>query len=108
MYCPGNPVVRLKQAGINLNNLTDLFLTHFHPDHVSGVPSLLMSMWLLGRRAPLDIYGLSYTLDRIEKMMGFYEWEQWPDFFPVTFHRLPDAPMTLALKCDEFQIFTSR
>jgi len=105
--CAGNPVVRLKQAGIDLGSLTDLFLTHFHPDHVSGVPSLLMSMWLLGRRAPLDIYGLHYTLDRIEKLMGFYEWAQWPDFFPVIFHRLPAERMTRALHCDEFTIFTS-
>jgi ribonuclease Z len=105
--CTGSPVVRLKQAGIDLDDLTDLFLTHFHPDHVSGVPSLLMSMWLLGRREPLDIYGLHYTLDRIEKLMGFYEWAQWPDFFPVIFHRLPAECMNLALHCDEFQIFTS-
>lgn len=105
--CAGSPVVRLKQAGIDLNNLTDLFLTHFHPDHVSGVPSLLMSMWLLGRSDSLEIYGLSYTLDRIEKIMGFYEWEHWPNFYPVTFHHLPEEPMTLALECDEFNIFTS-
>ena len=105
--CAGNPVVRLQQAGIELNTITDIFLTHFHPDHVSGVPSLLMSMWLLGRRAPLDIYGLHYTLDRIEKLMGFYEWEQWPDFFPVVFHRLPNERHTLAFNSAEFQIFTS-
>lgn len=105
--CAGNPVVRLKQAGIGINNLTDLILTHFHPDHVSGVPSLLMSMWLLGRSAPLDIYGLHITLDHLESMMSLYEWEQWPDFFPVRFHRLSEEPMSLALKCDEFQIFTS-
>ncbi len=105
--CAGNPVVRLQQAGIALDSLTDLFLTHFHPDHISGAPSLLMSMWLLGRRAPLNIYGLHYTLDRIEKLMGFYEWDQWPDFFPVIFHRLPAERMTLALDCDEFRIFTS-
>ena len=105
--CVGNPVVRLKKAGIDLNSLTDLFLTHFHPDHIAGVPALLMSMWLLGRRARLDIYGLHHTLDRIEKLMGFYEWDQWPDFFPVAFHRLPSEPLTLALQCAEFQIFTS-
>ena len=61
--CTGSPVVRLKKAGIDLNSLTDIFLTHFHPDHVAGIPSLLMSMWLLGRRDPLNIYGLQYTLD---------------------------------------------
>jgi ribonuclease Z len=105
--CVGNPVVRLKEAGIDLNRLTDIFLTHFHPDHVAGVPSLLMSMWLLGRRDRLDIYGLQYTLDRIERLMDFYEWGHWPDFFPVTFHRLPAEPLIQALACDEFQIFTS-
>lgn len=105
--CVGNPVVRLKKAGIELDKLTDIFLTHFHPDHVSGVPSLLMSMWLKGRRTPLDIYGLHYTLDRVEKLMGFYEWDQWPDFFPVIFHRLPAETMALAFRSDEFRIYTS-
>ena len=105
--CAGSPIVRLKQAGIDLSKLTDLFLTHFHPDHVGGVPSLLMSMWLLGRRQPLHVYGLHYTLDRIEKLMGFYEWDQWPDFFPVVFHRLPAEKMTQALVSDQFRIFTS-
>jgi ribonuclease Z len=105
--CAGSPVVRLKQARIQLNALTDLFLTHFHPDHVAGVPSLLMSMWLLGRKEPLDVYGLPDTLDRMQKLMGFYEWEQWPDFFPVRFHRLPAKNLHPALKCDDFQIFTS-
>ena len=105
--CSGSPVVRLKKAGIDLNSLTDIFLTHFHPDHVAGIPSLLMSMWLLGRRDPLTIYGLQYTLDCIEKLMGFYEWDQWPDFFPVTFNRIPAQKLTLAMQSDEFLIYSS-
>lgn len=105
--CIGSPIVRLKKAGIDLNSLTDIFLTHFHPDHVAGIPSLLMSMWLLGRRDPLTIYGLQYTLDCVEKLMGFYEWDQWPDFFPVIFIRLPAQNLTLALESDEFRIYTS-
>jgi ribonuclease Z len=105
--CAGSPVVRLKQAGIKMNELTDLFLTHFHPDHVAGVPSLLMSMWLLGRKDPLDVYGLDHTLDRVEKLMGFYEWEKWPNFFPVRFLRLPAKNRASALETEEFQIFTS-
>lgn len=68
--CVSNPILRLQRAGVEFDNLTDLILTHFHPDHVSGVPLLLMNMWLMGRRRSLSIYGLHHTLDRIEGLMG--------------------------------------
>ena len=105
--CVSNPVLRLPKAGIEFNSLTDMLLTHFHPDHVSGVPLLLMNMWLLGRRQPLNIYGLHHTLDRIEDLMGFYEWDHWPNFFPVAFHRLPHEEMTPVMENNEFRVFAS-
>jgi ribonuclease Z len=105
--CVNNLILRLRRVGLDFNNLTDLILTHFHPDHVSGVPLLLMNMWLLGRRHPLDIYGLHHTLDRIEDMMGFYDWASWPNFFPVAFHRLPQEEKTLVLESAEFRILAS-
>jgi ribonuclease Z len=105
--CVSNPIIRLQQAGIDFNNVTDLILTHFHPDHVSGVPLLLMNMWLMGRKKRLDIYGLHYTLDRVEDLMGFYGWEEWPNFFPVVFFRLPSEEQTQVLESDEFNIKAS-
>lgn len=102
-----NPILRLEQAGLDFNDLTDMILTHFHPDHVSGVPLLLMNMWLMGRDAPLNIYGLHYTLDRVEGLMGFYNWSSWPNFFPVIFHRLPIKEMTLVLDCPDFKVHAS-
>jgi len=105
--CVSNPIVRLPEAGLEFDRLTDIILTHFHPDHVSGVPLLLMDMWLLGRKLPLNIYGLAYTLDRVEKLMEFYDWATWPHFFPVSFNRLPAAEMTPVLTTDEFRIFAS-
>jgi len=105
--CVGNPLVRLTQAGLDLKNLTDLFLTHFHPDHVSAVPLLLMNMWLLGHQRLINIYGLHPTLDRMEKLMDAFGWQDWPDFFPVAFHRLPAEKMTLALEDEEFRIHIS-
>ena len=105
--CVNNPIHRLEKAGVDFMGLTDLILTHFHPDHVSGVPLLLMDMWLRGRQKPIDIYGLHHTLDRIEQLMGMYSWEDWPDFFPVAFHRLPADENTLLLKCDEFKVISS-
>jgi len=105
--CAGNPLVRITKAGLDYRRLTDLFLTHFHPDHVSGAPLFLMNMWLLGRQQPLDIYGLHHTLDRIEQLMDAFGWQDWPAFFPVVFHRLPADKMTLALEDDEFRIHIS-
>jgi len=103
----GNSILRLKQVGIDHNNLTDLILTHFHPDHVSGVPSLLMNMWLLGRRHELNIYGLRYTLERLEKLMDFYDWATWPNFFPVHFRNLPEEEKALLFESREFRIYSS-
>ncbi len=105
--CVSTPRVRLARVGITLDQITDLILTHFHPDHVSGVPLLLMNMWLTGRQRPLRIYGLHHCLERIEDMMGFYHWENWPEFFPVAFHRLPEREGVLVLEKKEFRILSS-
>jgi ribonuclease Z len=105
--CVNNPIVRLKKAGLEVENITDLILTHFHPDHVSGVPLLLMDMWLMGRKNELRIFGLDYTLDRLETMMGLYGWDAWPDFFPVQLHRVPEKDMTVVQENDQWRIYSS-
>lgn len=102
-----NPILRLEQAGLDFNDLTDIVVTHFHPDHASGIPLLLMDMWLMGRQKPLNIYGLHYTLDRVEGLMGFYNWSDWPNFFPVVFYRLPLKEMTPVLTCNDFIVHAS-
>ena len=105
--CVDSTILRLKRIGVDFNYLSDLILTHFHPDHVSGVPQLLMNMWLMGRILPLNIYGLHHTLDRIEDLMGFYGWSEWSDFFPVVFNRLPMQDMFSVFECEEFHIFAT-
>ena len=105
--CSGNPLLRLEKAGLDFNDLTDVVITHFHPDHVSGLPLLLMDMWLMGRTRPLDIYSLHYTVDRVEDLMRAFGWAEWPDFYPVAFHRLPQAEMTRVLDCPDFKVVSS-
>lgn len=105
--CVGTAVVRLERAGINLDDIQDIILTHFHPDHVSGLPLLLMNMWLLGRQSPLRIYGLNHCLRRVEDMMSSYQWENWPEFFKVSFHRLPESESELVLENQDVRIFSS-
>lgn len=105
--CAANPVVRLKQAGLDFQHLTDLILTHFHPDHVYGTPLLLMDMWLMGRQAPLRVYGLHHCLQRMEDLMAAYHWDEWPNFFPIAFHRLPERENMLVLDNADFRIISS-
>ncbi len=102
--CVGNPILRLEQAGLDFNDLTDIVITHFHPDHVSGLPLLLMDMWLRGRTKPINIYGLDYTVERIEKLMDLYNWKDWPDFYTVKFERLPESENAMVLDCPDFKV----
>ncbi len=105
--CPGNPIVRLGQAGFAINRVTDIILTHFHPDHVAGFAPLLMSMWLLGRKQPLVVHGLAATLDRAQKMMDLYDWDEWPGFYPVQFRPVAMEEQSVVMAEPEIRVFAS-
>ena len=102
--CGTNPMGKLHKLGIHDERLQDVILTHFHPDHVSGFPNMLMHMWLLGRQAPLRVYGLHHCVNRTEDMMAAFVWETWPDFFPVTFHRVMERNDAPLLENEDFHI----
>ena len=102
--CGSNPLGKIHKLGIRDESLQDIILTHFHPDHVSGVPNMLMHMWLLGRKAPLRIYGLNHCVNRVDDMMMFFSWDRWPTFFPVTFHRVQERDHAPLMENDDFRI----
>ena len=106
--CVGNPIVRLQEAGIDPQSVTDLILTHFHPDHISGVPLLLMDLWLMGRKKPLHIYGLESVLDKFEKMMELFEWEEWGGFYPVHLHPVINPDRTSIINRVNLQVQASK
>jgi ribonuclease Z len=105
--CSGTPNVRLNLAGLSLDSVDDLVLTHFHPDHVSAVPLFLMNLWLMGRSKSLRVYGLHHTLERIEDLMSAFRWDNWPNFFQVAFHRLPERERVTVLERETFRIISS-
>jgi len=57
--------IRLYQIDVSLSALDAVFLTHFHHDHLVGLPDIWMSGWLpppFGRRStPFEIWGPTGT-----------------------------------------------
>src|SRR3954453_3792577 len=53
----GEGTQRQLVRSVGLIELEDIFITHFHADHVLGLPGLLKTFSLRGRERPLTVYG---------------------------------------------------
>ena len=46
-----------RRAGVNLMKMDAVCLTHYHGDHIFGLPGLLQTLGCQGRTRPLALYG---------------------------------------------------
>ena len=44
-------------GALNPRQLHIAFVTHLHSDHTLGLPDLVLTPWVMGRTAPLELYG---------------------------------------------------
>lgn len=99
-----NPLGKIQKLGISDNELRDIVLTHFHSDHVGGVPNMLQHMWLLGRRSPLNFYGLHHCINRMKDVMENFGWRDWEGLFPVNFHPILERDDAFVLETEDFVV----
>lgn len=102
--CAGSPLARLQAAGVAPSKLGTLIITHHHPDHIYGVPSLLLGLRMIKHRAPLDIFGTRESLAVVWGTMDLLGWQKWPNPFPVRRHEVEMTKGTLVLDSDEFEV----
>jgi ribonuclease Z len=58
LFDAGSGVERqLSAARLPINGVTALFITHLHSDHTLGLPDLMLTSWVMGRRTALAAYG---------------------------------------------------
>src|SRR5262245_55874974 len=50
---------RLAQAGVSMDGVTKLFITHLHSDHILDIPDLYLTPWSAPseRKVPLKVWG---------------------------------------------------
>ncbi|HUZ32883.1 MAG TPA: MBL fold metallo-hydrolase [Xanthobacteraceae bacterium] len=68
--CGASSVVAMHKLAINRNDISTIFLTHFHGDHVGGVPFFLLEAnFVLDRERPLTILGPPSLKSRFSDIM---------------------------------------
>jgi ribonuclease Z len=71
---------QLQKSGLSYQQITQIWLTHYHGDHCYGVPGLLKTMALNERTEPLWVYGppgLGKVVEAWKVLRG------WPKEFPI-------------------------
>ena len=66
--CGEGTQIALKKSECKLSRLDNLLITHFHADHISGLPGLLLTLGNCGKTTSLNIVGglgLSYIVDAL-------------------------------------------
>ena len=55
--CGEGTQVAIRKAGLSMNPIDTILITHFHGDHISGIAGLLLSMSNADRKEPVTIVG---------------------------------------------------
>ena len=53
--------------------VTAVFLTHLHSDHTLGLPDLILTSWVMGRKAPMRIYGPAGTRAMCDHILAAWQ-----------------------------------
>lgn len=71
--CPGSAFLKLRRAGLDPMLLRAVVITHAHPDHIYGLPSLAHHLWMLARRDPLPLFVPEPELDKLRGLLDVFD-----------------------------------
>lgn len=87
--CGGSPMQKLLLAGVAPETLRRVVITHIHADHVYGLPSLVETLYLLGRRTPLRLAYREEHEGALRALLGVFRQLERPEIFPIVWEPVP-------------------
>ena len=66
---------QFRQAKLNPCSLTKILITHWHGDHILGIPGLLQTLALNGYNKELEIFGPPGTKKYLDMILGMFIFE---------------------------------
>ena len=104
--CGGSPIQKLLAAGVDPPRLTHIVITHLHPDHAYGLPSLIQNLILLKRTAPLVLFCRTEHASPLWKLLELFGLRKRLTF-PLEIRRVEPGEREELLKTSSFVIAAS-
>lgn len=68
--CPGSVTRKIKKSNLDPRYIGSMVVTHTHPDHIYGLPSMVHSMML--DECSINIYGSEVTVDFCARLLDLF------------------------------------
>ena len=101
--CGEGTQVQLRKAKVSFVHIKHIFISHLHGDHFYGLPGLVSSFRLLGREAPLHIYGPKGIKEALTLLLKLAS--SWTNF-PLHFHELDGDTSVCVFEDNEVSVYT--
>jgi ribonuclease Z len=102
--CGADVIQRYLAAGLEIDRLEALILTHEHPDHISGFPLFMEKIWLAGRRRPIPVCGPKPTLDRARALFEIFDTSGWEGLPEIEWRAVPLEAGAVAWSSDDWRV----
>ena len=101
--CGEGTQLLLRKAKVKFAHIKHIFISHLHGDHFYGLPGLISTFRLLGREAPLHIYGPVGIREAVTLLLKLSN--SWTNY-PLHFHELSEKEPVCLFSDGEMEVHT--